>query len=811
MLTFSSVKSPVARALQCLGVAALVVATAGLVERAHAASPRAAQPAASARQPATALPAAMALRFEPNRGQFEEPVRFLARGPGFGLYLTPDGATLALHHRASVAGPQNAAVAHGRDELDDVEDEIVRVHLVGASATEPVGTDELPGHTNYFVGRDPQRWKTGVESYARVTYRSALPGVDVAYYGTQGGQLEYDLLLAAGVDASSLQLELDGVDSIELDSRGDAALRLRSGALLHEKAPLAYQTDAQGRRGLVPVRYRLVGKHGLGFAIGPHDATRPLVIDPVLSYAIYLGAQNFDQLFGVATDGAGNTYAVGYTTGVLFPTTAPLQVSFHGGGSDAVICKLNAAGTGFTYATYLGGTNADQAYAVAADAAGNAVVTGVTYSSDFPLANAFQATPGGSGTADAFVLKLNSAGSALIYSTYLGGGSDEFPGGVAINNATGSTRVVGQTFSGPGAPPFPTSSAFQPAFGGGSDAFITSFGAGGALEFSSFLGGNNSEYATGVAIAPSGEIFITGWTKSFNFPTLGAFQDHIGGGVGGTADAFLTRLNAAGSAVLSSTFLGGSGTDLATGIAIQSGSAVVVGSTNSNNFPTLAAAQASLASPGLTDAFVTRFTPSGSGLVFSTYWGGSADDAAAGVAADADNSYVVGQTASTNFPQIDAFRGPAALGAADAFMAAYKNGGAAAYSTYLGGNNTDSAVGVAIQAGQKLHIVGNTFSPDLPVIAAPVGYESLHGSQDGFIVRSPLLIGRIAVSAGGWASLALLGALLLGLGAIRHQFATLAVTCRHFLGGASEAHEARSAGPRVQLLSPVGRRDRGGE
>jgi hypothetical protein len=767
MLIFPSFKPRVAPALQYLGVAVVVVAAAGLVERANAASPRA---MAAAGQHATALPAATALRFEPNRGQFEDQVRFLARGSGYGLYFTPDGATLALRRRTGAARPSGAPAA---GERHDLEQNVVSMRLVGASPTEPVGTQQLAGQTSYFVGRDPQRWKTGVENYARVSYHDARPGVDIAYYGTEGGQLEYDLLLAPGVDASSLQLAFDGVQSINLAGQGDAVLRLGSGALLEEKAPIAYQTDAQGRRVLIPARYRLLEGHRLGFAIGQHDAMRPLVIDPALSYSIYLGAQNFDQLNAVATDSSGNTYAVGYTTGDLFPTTNPLQPTFHGD-SDAVICKLNPDGMGFKYATYLGGVSADQAYAVAADGFGNAFVTGVTYSPDFPTtANAYQTTK--KGTSDAFVVKLSSDGSALLYSTYLGGGSDEFPGGIAVS-ATGSAVVVGQTFSGGSGPnSFPTTaSAFQSVFGGDSDAFITSFSGTGALAFSSFLGGNNAEYATGVAIASTGEVFVTGWTKSINFPTLGAYQSGIGGGFGGTADAFLTRVNATGSAILSSTYLGGAGTDLATGVAIQSGHAVVVGSTNSSNFPTLAAAQATLASPGLTDAFVTRFTASASGLDFSSYWGGAGDDAAAGVAADADNSYVVGKTASTNLPLIDAFRGGGNIGNADAFMAGFTTAGLAAYSTYLGGNNTDFATGVAIRSGHELHIVGNTFSPDFPVITAPAGYDSLRGSQDGFIVRSPVLINRISASASNWLMLALLGALLLGSGTILQRRALAA-------------------------------------
>ena len=737
-------------ALIWLGLGSIALALCGLV------APGDAAPTSVARKldPPVGIAAGVAaLRFEPNHGQFADSVRFLARGAGFGLSLASDGATLDLHR-----GPD--------------EHEVVGIRLAGARPTEPVGSQLLEGRTNYFVGQDEQRWRTNVENFGRVSYPSALPGVDVTYYGNASGQLEYDVLLAPRVDVSVVELTFPGVSSISLDARGDAVLRLPSGGVLLEKSPTAYQADARGRRNLVPIRYRLLGADRLGFAVGGHDKSRPLVIDPVLTYSIYLGAQNFDQLFAVATDSQGNTYAVGYTTGGLFPTVPssnPLQPTFAGGGSDAVICKLDPSGANFVYATYLGGSNADQAYAVAADASGNAYVAGVTYSTNFPLKNPIQATLAGAGTADGFVLKLNAAGSALAYSTYLGGGSDDFPGGIAVS-ASGNARVVGQTFSN-AAPAFPSLSPFQASFGGGADAFVTGFTSAGAIEFSSFLGGNNSEYATGVVLGQAGEIFVTGWTKSFNFPTLNAFQSQIGGGVGGTADAFLTQLNASGSSVLSSTYLGGSGADLATGIALQSGSPIVVGSTSSTNFPTLNPAQATLGSPAFTDAFVTRFAAGATALAYSTYLGGAQDDAAAGVAGDADNAYVVGKTASTNFPLLEEFRGSGAIGSADAFMAAYKNNGAAAYSTYLGGNAVDFATGIAVRSGHELHVVGNTFSPDFPAIAAPAGYTGLHGSQDGFIVRAPAsIISVAAVSAGGWLTLLLLGVVLVCVAVFSRRF-----------------------------------------
>lgn len=716
-------------AFQGVGACLIALGVSGALQRASA------EPLPA--RPSTAN--ANALRFERNHGQFAEPVRFLARSNGFTLSLTQQGATLTLPN-----GSQSS--------------EQVRVRVVGGVATEPVGQAPLAGRSNYFVGQDRTAWRANVESFARVLYRGVLPGVDVAYYGSAGRELEYDLLLAAGTDPRTVALTFDGAESITLSDSGEAVLHLPSGAQLVKKAPVAYQTDAQGRRALVPVRYELRGQQ-LGFAVGAYDTAMPLTIDPVLSYSSLIGAQNFDQLNAVATDSAGNTYLAGYTTSGLFPTTSPLQPTYKGGTSDAVICKLTASGNAYTYCTYFGGSSTDQAYAVAADGAGNTYVTGVTYSTNFPTQNPFQAALSGGGTAaDAFVLKLNVNGSVLFYSTYFGGTGDEFPSSIAVS-AAGNARIAGQTFS----TNLPTQAPLQATFGGDNDGFFTSLGAAGStLEFSTYLGGNRADYATGITIAPNGEQWLTGWTKSANFITLGAAQATYAG----NTDAFLTRINAGGSAVLSSTYLGGTGTDMASGVALLAGSPVVTGTTVSADFPVVAPAQATLASPGVNDGFVTRYVPNASSVVFSSYWGGAGDDTPAGIAADSENVYVVGKTSSANFPLIDPIKTTLSTGDTDAFLAAFTPSGISAYSAFFGGSSQDFASGVALRAGRELHIVGGTQSSNFPLVSAPSGFDTFRGAQDGFVVRSPALINRIAASASNWGSLITLGGVLLALGVV---------------------------------------------
>lgn len=684
-----------------------------------------------------------ALRFEPNRGQFENQVRFVARGPRYGLYLTDAGATLALLP-------------------DRTGQEVVTMRLVGGSNVEPVGSATLAGHSNYLVGNDRSKWQTGIESYGRVTYHDVLPGVDVVYRGSEQAELEYDLLLDAGVDPAPLEIELQGAQSLTLDAAGNAVVQLASGAQLVERAPVAYQTSAAGERLAVASRFELRGQNRLGFVVGPHDRQLPLVIDPVLSYATYLGGQNFDQLYSVATDQAGNTYVAGYTTGFLFPTINPYQGAYLAGGSDAVICKISPTGGGFIYSTYLGGTGADQAYAVATDGAGNSYVSGVTYSTDFPTVAAFQAAPGGGGLADAFVAKLDTNGASLSYSTYLGGSGDDFPRGIAATTS-GQVFVIGSTFSGN----FPLANAYQNVLKGGQDAFITALNpAGTTLAYSTFLGGTSAEYGNAVTALPSGEVIAVGNTSSSNFPTQAPFQAAFGGGSG---DAFVTRLSSNGSALVNSTYLGGQFGDEANAVTSVAGAAVVVGYSTSTNFPTVAAAQPAIGSGGgVRDAFVARFNAAGSALVHSTYLGGSGEEWALGVAADANYSYVVGYTASANFPLLLPLLGQSSYGGAiDGFVAAYTSGGIRAYATYLGGSAEDKAVAVALEPGRGIHIAGNTLSPNFPVLSPLPAQNAPRGSQDGFVVRSPVLDLNVAVPANSWRTALLLAGLFLGAGLLR--------------------------------------------
>jgi hypothetical protein len=674
-----------------------------------------------------------ALRFDANQGQFDDQIRFLARGRGYGLFLTRDGATLSL-------------------KADRGEPAVVSVGLVGGRSVEPVGDGELAGRSNYFVGKDPNRWRSGVPSFGSVRYPDVLPGVDMVFYAGRARELEYDLIVRPGVDAGLLEVELGGVVSVTLADDGAALLRLPDGSLLRKGRPQAYQVDERGGRTPVAAEFKRISEHRLGFSVANYDRAHTLIIDPVLSYASYLGGSRFDEFFSVAADSAGNTLAVGYTTGTLFPTKSPAQPSYGGGAADAIICKLNAAGNALVFATYLGGNDADRAYGVAVDAAGSAYVTGLTYSTNFPTTSAPLQGAHGGGLQDAFVAKLSAAGS-LVYSTYLGGSGDDFAQGIAVRS-TGEAYVVGTTFSAN----FPHAGGVQGALGGTNDAFVARLaGDGNALVYSTYLGGSGSEYGQGVAVDSAGSAYVVGQTGSSNFPTASAAQNTFGGAV---SDGFVTRLSAPGSAIVYSTYLGGVSGDVATGVAQLAGSAIVVGYTSSFNFPTANATQASLG--GGSDAFLSRVNASGTSFDFSTYLGGSGNDSANGVALDAAGFlYVTGQTASSNFPVDNAISGQGSpSGAGDAFLAGYDTGGRKLYSSYLGGSAADTGVAVAAAAG-ALHVLGNTLSTNFPTQGAL--FAAAPGPQDGFVARLPTLT-VVPAPWGSALSLALYAMLLLGGG-----------------------------------------------
>jgi hypothetical protein len=629
---------------------------------------------------------AIPLHFEANQGQTDDQVRFHARGPGYGLFLTSTESVLVLRK------PDRGRSGPG---------EVLRMKLLGANPRPAIeGREKLPGKSHYFIGNDPKKWRTNVPQYARVEYEDVYPGVSLTYYGNQS-QLEYDFVVSPGADPRRIRLGIEGADGIQVNAEGNLVLSLNGGEAV-QKAPLVYQ-EVDGARKAVEGRFVLRGRREVGFEVGAYEAHRPLVLDPVLMYSTYLGGSGDETCAGIAVDPSGNVYVTGYTYSVNFPTVTPIQAA-NGGSTDAFVLKLNASGSALLYSTYLGGSNIDEGSAIAVDTAGNAYVTGRTQSTNFPTANALQGSNGGD--YDAFVAKVNAAGSALVYSTYAGGGSYDTGRDLAVDTA-GNAYVTGDTTS----IDFPTANPLQVANAGGLDVFVAKVDASGSgLVYSTYLGGSGHDAGNHIAVDVSGNAYLTGYTISTNFPTVNPIQDANHGGV---SDSFVAKLNTTGSALVYSTYLGGMGWDIAWGIAVDSsGSAYVTGFTQSPDFPTSNPLQPTL--NGYTDAFVAKLNPEGSAFVYCTYLGGLSDDWGGGIAVDASgNVYVAGSTYSTDFPTAHPLQATN-RGLYDVFVAKLNAAGSALiHSTYLGGLGDDSGT-VVVDSSGNAYIAGSTASADFP-------------------------------------------------------------------------------------------------
>ena len=668
------------------------------------------------------------MAFEANQGQSDAAVRYLARGPGYNLFLTETEAVLSLDRgETNKRGPQKPAA----------ESSVLHLKFMGAKALPRMtGEDELPGKINYFRGKDPAQWRTGVPTYARIRSRDVYPGVDLVYYGNQS-QLEYDLVLAPGADPNVIRIAFEGADGLHVDAAGNLVVKL-GGQKLVQHTPLVYQLS-NGKTVKVPARYVLADNGLVSVSVGEYERGRALVIDPVLAYSTYLGGSGHDFCYAIAVDGAGNAYVTGHTQSDDFPTVNPLQ-SKPASTYDVYVTKINPQGSALVYSTYLGGSGDDYPAAIAADRAGYAYVTGDTRSLDFPVKNALQPDHVGAAGygSDAFVVKLDPRGSALVYSTYLGGTEDEAGQGIAADG-DGNAYLTGFTSS----LDFPIANALQPVFHGQAfydeDAFVAKISANGsALMYSTYLGGTRGDIGTGIAVDTTGAAYVTGFTGSSDFPTAHAMQPAIGG-TQFIEDAFVSKLDATGTSLDYSTFLGGSYPDRGYGIAVDGeGNAYVAGITDSDDFPTRNAVQPVLNGPS--DAYIAKLNTAGSALVYSTYFGGSSEDGAWGpMGLDSeDNVYVAGTTGSDDFPTRNAVQ-PLFGGYADAFVLKLNFAGSALiYSTYLGGNGEDVGIGVGVDDAGNAYTAGSTrFSPDFPIVNAvqPAPGGGNAAGSDAFVAK----------------------------------------------------------------------------
>jgi hypothetical protein len=774
----------------CLLLASPALARAG-DKAAGPKSPPAPQPASQAQ--VVAAYGKLPLSFEANQGQTDSQVKFLSRGRGYGLFLTGDEAVLVLRSQKAEVRSQEPASRNSKLETRNSSPEsrvpaVLRMKLVGANpALAVAGMEALPGKSNYFLGNDPKRWRTNVPNYAKVAYKNIYPGVDLVYYGNQG-QLEYDFVVAPGANPKAIALEIETGNSkletsqssvvssqLSVAQNGDLVIATDEGEIRLHK-PIVYQLEnpkskiqnrkfLDGRYVLRPVKPDLANpkskienpKWAIGFEIAAYDPRRPLIIDPVLSYSTYLGGSSDDTAYGIAVDSSGKAYVTGATSSTDFPAQNPPQPA-NMGSDDVFVAKLDATGTNLIYSTYLGGTSGDAGRGIAVDSSGNAYVVGGTCSTDFPVVRPFQAAYGGGcgyWYGDAFVVKLDASGSTLIYSTYLGGGYFDEGRGIAVDFG-GNVYVTGGT----GSDDFPTQNPIQSWSPTASMIFVAKLDASGSsLVYSTYLGGGFDEFGQSIAVDSSGSAYVTGETWSNHFPTVNALQPQLGGTYTFNTDAFVTKLNPAGSALVYSTYLGGSGYDEGLGIAVDSlGKAYVTGYTCSADFPLVNPLEVDYGgecdvgsgppySVGSGEAFVAKLDASGSALAYSTYLGGANLDVAQSIAVDSSGSaYVTGHTLSGDFPTSSPLQAPYG-GNGDAFLTKLNpSGSALVFSTYVGGSSDDGGSSVALDSLGNAYIAGGTTSLDFPT-ANPF-QAALNGGSDAFVAKlSGLALPVVQLSA----------------------------------------------------------------
>lgn len=653
------------------------------------------------------------LTFVENLGQTDPQVRYHSQGPDYAFFFTPEQIVISLNEDLPVGS--NAAPRAS----------VLGMNFVGANDGVQLKADgPTDARVNYVRGNDPGQWNTGLPGYSEVVYDELWPGIDMRLRG-QGGELKYEFHVEPGTDPGVIGLDYDGASNLTVDSSGAMQIRTALGSL-EDSAPVSYQ-EIDGARVPVASSFELTGGTAYSFDVGPYQAEHPLVIDPGLDYSTFVGGSSADRAEAVTVDADGNAIISGSTQSTDFPTTVgTVDRTFSGGVMDAFVTKLNADGSGLVYSTYLGGTptptrrgtveETETARDVAVDTAGNAYVTGQTSSGDFPITSgAFQQTlsVGEQTATDGFVTKLNPTGG-LQYSTFLGGAGSDDGRTIAVDGG-GNAYIGGSTFSAD----FPvTASAFDATFGGGEDVFVAKLNAGGSsLAYSTFLGGAENELSAGIAVDTAGNAYLTGSTRSLEFPTTsGSLQPtHSGGGFADLFEVFVTKLDTTEGGLVWSTFLGGTRVDRANGLAIDAaGNAYVTGGTQSPEFPTTAGAF-DTSFDSTSESFVVKLRSDGAALSYSTYLGIASS--AAVVVDTANNAWIGGRAEAGATTTSDAHQ-PTNAGSGDAYLAQLNDSGSSLiYATYLGGSDNEFASGIALDPNENIYVTGTTLSSDFPTTA----------------------------------------------------------------------------------------------
>jgi hypothetical protein len=626
----------------------------------------------------------MPFSFVENRGQAESAIRYIGNGPQFKAWF----------YESSVSLQQGSAVT--------------RIRFEGGSGSPRIEAgDRLGATANYLRGRDPKSWQTGLPLFSSIRYRGVWPGIEIRFKAEDARtKAEYEVGVGASVDEIRLRFE----GNAEIQSDGSLVVSNETGEFREDK-PFLFQGEG-ANRAEVAGAFRKYADGSIGFSVPAYDRTKPLVIDPIMLFSGYFGGSSQSTITGVAVNSYYNTIVAGWTIGTDLPASSGVK-PHNAGGVDAFVAGFSPAGGALLFCTYLGGSGDDRAFGVAVDASNNTYVTGQTSSTNFPVVGGVQNKL--KGARDAFVAKLNPAGNALVYSTYLGGTGVDLGNAIVVDPSNNSAVIIGDTNS----TNMPvTAGTFQAALGGGQDAFVAKLGADGAtITWLTYFGGSAAEHGAALRQDSLGAVFVVGSTSSVDFPNLQGSQPYLGGG----QDGFVAKLASNGKSIIFSTYLGGSGgtagaPEVVNAVSLAShGSLMVAGTTSSADFPVTPPVWQATFGGGQTDGFICRLDPDTGIMTRATFVGGSGDDSITAMATDPYNNlfWITGYTSSTDFISWHAAQ-PGTGGGMDAFIARLGFSGLV-YASYLGGTGSDSANAIAIDYMTNIVLAGSTSSSNFPV------------------------------------------------------------------------------------------------
>ncbi|MBM2815202.1 MAG: type sorting protein [Ignavibacteria bacterium] len=704
--------------------------------------------------------------FIENKGQWAPEVKFQARIGGMNAWITNTGIVYD-YYKIIKSNPNHSGNDESRDlnnvNPKDADNLSIKGHVVKITNNDnssllpkgdfPVtkfnGINKSEGRYNYFLGNDKTKWASNVSLYNEVQIANVYDGIDVRYYYDEG-QIRYDYVVKPGADLSQIRLKVDIGDDDNyykfINSNGELVIRTSIGEVTQGKL-FAYQFETNdeniadnklstenknSEKIQISANFIMYPDGSIGFETGNYNRDLALIIDPLV-YSTFIGGVNNDFSTGLMMDPSRNSIVIGYTNSNAssFPVTSGAYDVTLNGGNDLFVTKFNFYGTSLDFTTYIGGSGADFGQSLYLDGSNNIYVTGYTLSTNYPsTSGAFDASS--NGTYDIIVSKINSTGSSLLYSTYVGASEADYSTSIAVDGS-GNAYVVGYTAS----TTFPTTSgAYDVSHNGGNDIIVFKLNSGGtALSYSTFIGGTGDDLGNSIAVDGSGYAYIGGNSLSGNYPTTsGSYQTTIGG----ATDVIVTKLNTTGTALVYSTFVGNTSHEFGNALVIDDdGNAYITGETRSNNFPTTSGAYDQSFNLGLNDVYVTKLNSSGTGLVYSTFIGGTSTDIAYSMAIDKWNDiFITGNTGSTNYPTTSGAYGTSASGLGDIFISKLNpSGNILMYSTYIGGTAADNGKSIAWDGSlRNVFIAGNTQSTNYPVSYGAFD-ESSNGNSDAFVTK----------------------------------------------------------------------------